>query len=102
MKCCSSSNFKFVSSQREKKIKHPSTFHFQWNLYFKTESMVNSFTCKQSFELFSCSCRLIKEEEVKKWKEQADKMKKGKFYTKCLSLLLDDCPPETGLARPLT
>lgn len=44
--------------------------------------------CKQNFELFSCFCRLIKEEEVKKWKEHADKMRKGKREVVFIYLLL--------------
>lgn len=63
--------------------------------------------CKQSFELFSCFCRLIKEEEVKKWKEHADKMRKGKDEIVYFCLLFSPSfrslpPPKTGLTWPLT
>lgn len=57
-------------------------FNMNENFYINTMT-----ERKQSFELFSCFCRLIKEEEVKKWKEHADKMRKGKHEVVYIDLL---------------
>lgn len=65
--------------------------------FLKSQNYGGNAEWKQSFELFSSSCRLIKEEEVKKWKEHADKMRKGNF-----SLWAPEIGPAKGYIQQIT